>query len=51
MIKHKIFKGSATYSHHNIKTTNKPLKSVAEFKYLGMTGTDQNYIYKELRIG
>jgi hypothetical protein len=29
------------------KTTNKYHKSVGQFKYLGMTGTNQRYVHKE----
>jgi hypothetical protein len=34
---------------NNISVANKSFEKVAEFKYLGATLTDQNYIYEEIR--
>jgi hypothetical protein len=33
---------------HNIETGNRPVKSVADFKYLGRTVTNEDCIYEEL---
>jgi len=33
----------------NINVANKPFKTVAKFKYLGMRVTNQNYIHKEIK--
>lgn len=33
----------------NIKTANRPCENVAEFKYLGMTVTNQNFISEEIK--
>jgi hypothetical protein len=35
---------------HNIKITNKSLKNVAKFRYLGMTVTNQNDVHKAIKI-
>jgi len=34
---------------HNIKTANKSMENVAEFKYSGMTVRYQNYIHKKIK--
>jgi hypothetical protein len=34
---------------HNIETGNRPCKSVADFRYLGRTVTNEDCIYEELR--
>ena len=34
---------------HNVKTGNRPVKSVANFRYLGITVTNEDGIYEELR--
>jgi len=35
--------------NHNIKSANKPLESVAKFKYSGKTPTHQNCIHGEIQ--
>jgi hypothetical protein len=32
---------------HNIKIANRTLENVAEFKHLGMTVTNQNFVHEE----
>jgi hypothetical protein len=34
--------------NHNIKAANRSFENVAQFKYLGMTVTDQNLIEEEI---
>jgi hypothetical protein len=34
---------------HNVKTGNRPVKSVANCRYLGITVTNEDDIYEELR--
>jgi hypothetical protein len=35
--------------NHSIKMTNRSFEDVANFKYVGTTLTDQNYMHKKLR--
>jgi hypothetical protein len=34
--------------NHNIKTANKSFENMAQFRYLGMTVTNQNFIQEEI---
>jgi hypothetical protein len=34
---------------HSIKTVNRSFEDVAQFKYLGTTLTDQNYMHEEIK--
>jgi len=35
---------------HNMKIDNRPFETVEEFKYLGTTLTNQNFIQEEIKI-
>jgi hypothetical protein len=35
--------------NHNIKTTSRDIEYVANFRYLGMTLTNQNWIHEEIK--
>jgi hypothetical protein len=35
--------------NHNVQIDNKPFKRVEQFKYLGTTLKNQNYIQKEIK--
>jgi hypothetical protein len=35
--------------NHNLKTENRSFENVGEFKYLGTTVTNKNFIQEELR--
>jgi hypothetical protein len=35
--------------NHDIKTANRSFENVAQFKYLGMTSTNQNMIQEEMK--
>jgi hypothetical protein len=40
-----------TAGQNNIKIANRFFENVAQFKYLGMTVTNQNLIQKEIEFG